>query len=76
MVKAEFAENAIYDIESLAKSLDIHRVKIKTAVRRGELRGTHRAGTIFFRGRWILDWLNAAPKPVATDSSELAESTP
>lgn len=58
MVKAEIDPDSFYDQAAVRRLLGGLSVKaIGNACRSGELRVTERAGRRFFRGAWIIAWL-------------------
>lgn len=46
-----------YDTDSVATICDLSIRSINDACRNKELRHTKRAGRLFFRGSWLIEWL-------------------
>lgn len=57
---ADIKPESFYDQDSLGEILGVSIKAIGIACRRKELRFTERAGRRFFRGQWIIDWLEGS----------------
>ena len=63
--------NGFYDTDAVATICELSIRAIGDACRSGELRHTERAGRRFFKGQWLIEWLEGsstveAPSIVAT----------
>jgi len=54
---ATIDSDAFYNQEQVKRLLGLSIKSIGNACRAGELRSTERAGRRFFRGSWLIDWL-------------------
>jgi len=57
VVAAEIKHNAYYDEKGVSKLLSLSIDRIREECNRERLRCTKRAGRRFFRGQWLIDWL-------------------
>ncbi len=56
----EIKPDAFYDQDALRRLLGLSVKAIGNACRSGQLRTTERAGRRFFRGSWIIAWLEGS----------------
>ena len=62
MVKhAEIKPDCFYDQDAVRGLLGLTAKAIGIACRDRQLRFTERAGRRFFRGQWVIDWLEGSP---------------
>lgn len=64
--------DGFYDTDSVATICELSIRSIGDACRAGELRHTERAGRRFFRGSWLIEWLEGQEgqnKPAASRDS-------
>ncbi len=64
--------NAFYDQEKLRVLLDLSNRAIGDACRSKRLRFTQQAGRRFFRGSWIIAWLESSNDHESTERFENA----
>ncbi len=70
----EIKSDCYYDVDAVRRLLGLSVKAIGTACRSGELRSSERCGRRFFRGSWLIDWLdNANEKPVMQPSGQAAD---
>lgn len=70
---AEIKPNAYYDDAAVCNLLSISTRSLNAACQSKELPSADRAGRRFFRGQWLIDWLES-PAPEATRESEVAHA--
>lgn len=58
---AEIKPDSFYDQDALRRLLGLSVKAIGTACRSGSLRCSERAGRRFFRGSWVIEWLEGSP---------------
>lgn len=67
--EVSFKADAYYDQAAVCRMLRISPTAIGTACNSGELKFSKRAGTRFFRGEWVTDWLSPSNVPNASDTA-------
>ena len=68
VANAEINPNGYYDQEAVGELLSIPLVRITKAIKANELRHSKRAGKAFFRGQWLIDWLDGKSKDKAQEA--------
>lgn len=61
--------NAIYDTHALALALKVADCAIWRAIRRGEMRYSHRCAKNYVLGKWVIEWIESAGKKKAKSVS-------
>ncbi len=57
VANAQINPEGFYDREALSNLLGIPASTLTRAANTLQLRSTKRAGKLFFRGKWVIDWL-------------------
>lgn len=63
MVHAEINPSNFYDQDAVKRLLGLSNRAIISACRSGKLKVSVQAGTRFFRGQWLIDWLEGNQLP-------------
>jgi hypothetical protein len=58
VIAAKIESDEIYDEAGVCEILAVPRSGIQRECRDGRLRFSKRAGKRFFRGQWLLDWMD------------------
>ncbi len=73
VANAQINPSGYYDKEAVSKLLGIPASTVSRAVNALQLRSSKRGGKLFFRGQWLIDWLEGEDSQPA-ESEELAAS--
>lgn len=60
VVAAEIHQTAFYDEDAISQILSLPIEKVREECNRGRLKCVKRAGRRFFRGEWIIAWLEGS----------------